>query len=54
MSDLINARKKSVVFYAMILLGAIMIALGVAPAPNILPPPIVTGLGFWVLAWGVK
>ncbi|MEE2878536.1 MAG: hypothetical protein VX593_05985 [Pseudomonadota bacterium] len=52
--SLLNSRKKNTVFYAMIVLGAVMVALGLAPAPNIMPPPIVTGLGFWVLAWGIK
>ena len=52
--SLINSSKKNAVFYAMIVLGAIMFALGLSPAPNIMPPPIVTGIGFWVLAWGMK
>ncbi|MEH6409129.1 MAG: hypothetical protein V7741_01285 [Hyphomonas sp.] len=52
--SLINSNKKNAVFYSMIVLGTIMIALGLMPAPNIVPPPIVTGIGFWVLAWGMK
>lgn len=52
--SLIKSNKKNVVFYSMIVVGAIMVALGVAPAPNIMPPPIVTGFGFWILAWGMK
>lgn len=52
--SLIKSSKKTTVFFAMIVLGAIMIVLGLMPAPNILPPPITTGIGFWVLAWGMK
>ena len=51
---MISQQKKQVVFWAMVILGAVMIALGVAPAPNLVPPPIVTGIGFWVLAWGMR
>lgn len=50
----INSNKKNVVVYSMIILGGVMIALGLAPAPHVMPPPIVTGLGFWILAWGIK
>ena len=52
--SLINSKKKNIVFYAMVVLGAVMVALGFLAGPKILPPPIVTGLGFWVLAWGMK
>jgi hypothetical protein len=38
----------------MIAPGAIMIVLGVAPAPDIVPPLILAGIGFWLLAWGMK
>ena len=37
--------------YLMVLLALVMIYLGAFFTPNILYPPIVTGLGFLVLAW---
>jgi len=35
----------------LILLGVIMIVLGLNTGPKILIPPIVTGIGFMVIAW---
>lgn len=35
----------------LILLGVIMIVLGINTGPKILIPPIVTGIGFMVIAW---
>ena len=35
----------------MIILGIIMIVLGVSAGPKVLIPPIVTGIGFMVVAW---
>ena len=37
--------------YLMIILAIVMIYLGAFFTPNILYPPIVTGIGFLVLAW---
>lgn len=35
----------------LILLGVIMIVLGINTGPKILIPPIITGIGFMVIAW---
>jgi len=35
----------------MIVLGVIIIILGFYSAPKILLPPIITGIGFMVIAW---
>ncbi|MFC6197589.1 hypothetical protein [Ponticaulis profundi] len=52
--SLINSRKKNTLFYIMLVLGVAMIAIGLAPIPNIMFPPVLTGLGFLALAWGLK
>ena len=38
----------------MITLGIVMIALGLRPLPNVMLPPLITGIGFLVIAWGIK
>lgn len=35
----------------LVLLGIVMVILGVNAGPKILMPPIVTGIGFMVIAW---
>lgn len=35
----------------MIILGIIMIVLGTNAGPKVLMPPIVTGIGFMIIAW---
>lgn len=42
------------VIWAMLVLGMAMIALGFMAGPKIIIPPIVTGIGFFVIAWGLK
>lgn len=39
--------------YLLILLGLVMVYLGGFYGPKIILPPIVTGLGFFVLAWAL-
>ena len=38
----------------MLVLGAIMIALGLQAFPHVGLPPVCTGIGFLILAWGMK
>lgn len=49
-----NPKKKNTVFWAMVVLGIVMIALGFLAGPKIILPPIVTGVGFFAIAWGLK
>lgn len=35
----------------LILLGIVMIVLGAMAGPKIILPPIITGIGFFVIAW---
>lgn len=35
----------------LVLLGVIMIVLGINAGPKVLIPPIVTGIGFMIIAW---
>lgn len=49
-----NPTKKNIVSGGLVLLGGVMIVLGFVAGPKIMPPPIVTGVGFWLLAWGVR
>ncbi|HEY4653439.1 MAG TPA: hypothetical protein VIH22_02935 [Cyclobacteriaceae bacterium] len=37
--------------WVMIILGLIMIYLGGFSGPKVLPPPIITAIGFFVIAW---
>lgn len=46
-----NARKKPLVLGALAILGIAMIVIG---AIGGLVPPILTGVGFLVLAWGLN
>ena len=39
---------------ALFILGVIMIYLGGFYAPKVILPPIITGVGFFVLAWALK
>ena len=41
----------TVALWLLVILGVVMIYLGAFFTPNILYPPIVTGLGFFVIAW---
>ena len=52
--SLITTKKKNTVFLSMIVLGAIMIALGLQSFPHVGLPPVCTGIGFLILAWGMK
>lgn len=52
--SLIASKKKNAVFLSMLVLGAVMVALGLYPFPHVALPPIFTGVGFLVLAWGMK
>lgn len=36
----------------LILLGVLMIYLGFYSAPKTLWPPVITGIGFFIIAWG--
>ncbi len=36
---------------ALIILGIVMIYLGASTGPKIIFPPIITGIGFFVIAW---
>jgi len=38
-------------FWILIILGLIMVYLGGFYAPKVMLPPIVTGIGFFVIAW---
>jgi len=51
---MIKSSKTNTVFWAMIILGLLMIGLGAFAGPQVMLPPIVTGVGFLVLAWGIK
>lgn len=46
--------KKNIVAIGLVLLGIIMLVLGFVAGPKIMLPPIITGLGFFLLAWGIK
>ncbi|MFG0327247.1 MAG: hypothetical protein ACF8SC_08305 [Phycisphaerales bacterium JB037] len=46
-----NARKKPIVLGSLAILGIAMIVIG---AIGWLVPPILTGVGFLVLAWGLN
>lgn len=52
--SLISNKKRNTVFFGLIVLGIVMVVLGLLPFPNIMLPPVITGIGFWLLAWGVK
>ena len=52
--QLIESKKKKAVMYTVGVLGIVMIALGLAPMPNVMLPPLVTGIGFLALAWGMR
>lgn len=52
--SLITSRKKKPVMLTMAVLGIIMIVLGLLSFPHIIFPPAITGIGFLVLAWGMK
>jgi hypothetical protein len=39
---------------ALFLLGIVMIYIGGFYAPQVLLPPIITGVGFFILAWALK
>ena len=52
--QLFECKKKKAVMYTTGVLGIVMAVLGLAPAPHISLPPLVTGLGFLTLAWGMK
>jgi len=38
-------------FWLMIILGLIMVYLGGFNGPKVILPPVITGLGFFVVAW---
>jgi hypothetical protein len=38
--------------WILVILGLIMIYLGAIYPPKVMFPPIVTGIGFFVIAWG--
>lgn len=40
-----------IVSISLIILGIIMIYLGVSAGPEIVFPPVLTGIGFFVMAW---
>lgn len=49
-----NVEKNNVLllaFWIMIILGMIMVYLGGFYAPKLMLPPIITGIGFLVIAW---
>lgn len=52
--SIIASRKKKTVMYTVGVLGIVMVVLGIAPLPHISLPPLVTGIGFLTLAWGMK
>lgn len=52
--SLIASRKKKTVMSIMAVLGVVMIVLGLVPFPHLMFPPIITGIGFLTLAWGMK
>ncbi|HLT72487.1 MAG TPA: hypothetical protein VKZ75_07525 [Cyclobacteriaceae bacterium] len=37
--------------WMMVILGLVMVYLGGLHGPNVMWPPIVTGIGFFVIAW---
>lgn len=37
--------------WMMIILGLVMVYLGGLHGPNVMLPPIITGIGFFVIAW---
>jgi hypothetical protein len=39
---------------ALFLLGIVMIYIGGFYAPKVMLPPIITGIGFFVIAWALK
>tara|TARA_Y100000052_G_scaffold26925_1_gene33020 strand:+ start:7531 stop:7692 length:162 start_codon:yes stop_codon:yes gene_type:complete len=52
--SLIASRKKKTVTSTMAVLGIVMVVLGLLPFPNLSFPPMITGIGFLTLAWGMK
>ena len=50
---MMSNKKKTAVTWLMILLGIVMVVLGFTGGQIILPP-IITGLGFFVIAWGIN
>lgn len=52
--SLIASSKKKTVMLTMAGLGIAMIAIGLVPLPHISLPPILTGVGFLTLAWGMN
>lgn len=41
----------NVSMFLIILMGIVMIILGINSGPKVLIPPIITGIGFMVIAW---
>lgn len=46
-----GVQKQRIVTVGLIVLGATMIGLGLL-GPRVIVPPIVTGVGFFLIAWG--
>ena len=49
-----NVEKNNVLLlglWMMVILGLVMVYLGGLHGPNVMWPPIVTGIGFFVIAW---
>ena len=40
--------------FALVLLGITMIYIGGFYAPKVMLPPIITGVGFFIIAWALK
>lgn len=51
---LIASSKKKTVMSVMAVLGVVMVVLGLLPFPQLSFPPMITGIGFLTLAWGMK
>ena len=47
-------RVLTVTSIALFLLGATMIYIGGVHAPEVILPPVITGVGFFILAWALK
>ncbi|MDO5656187.1 MAG: hypothetical protein Q4G27_08620 [Flavobacteriaceae bacterium] len=46
--------KQNIVAVGLVILGIIITILGFTAGPKIMLPPIITGLGFFLIAWGIK